>query len=390
MSGLTIKNAAAASEDNEDKEKTPVASFNESRGAKTPVPFHDGDVSMAAVDESLNAAPSAAAAAIREALGEQPVESEHVGSSGGALRTTPPTTRLSRSPPLPKPTGYSIDFDNLGPDSVPALASSNKAFNEEATLGSESVPPPSASGGIPRSPPVEEASEAQDPSDKIAPNVVDEAMSPAKTQSPVKSVSSPSSSSQNVVSEGSKIEQDVPSNTSEAKAPSPSLGPDSVPPAPSSNRMAHSPPIGTKSSYSFDISNLGPDSVPPPPPTSSSIPPTSLTSQLNALVDEADADDDDLLGEGALPDLVRVVNASLDQPGQAGKDSTPDFEEEERKMMEEEKDRKQQQQKPTVSDLNRSKVGPPATEENEKKQDSFLLRTPTKQAAGSNLSFNVS
>ena len=98
---------------------------------------------------------------------------------------------------------------------------------------------------------------------------------------------------------------------------------------------------------------LGPDSVPPMATTGLGFPASRVENvpspeklhfkEENPEADSPTATDtlllpefegEEMIGDGELPDLVRVVNGGS---GAAGKDSTPDFEEEERKMLVEER-----------------------------------------------------
>merc|ERR1719471_943384 len=78
---------------------------------------------------------------------------------------------------------------------------------------------------------------------------------------------------------------------------------------------------------------------------------------------------EEMIGDGELPDLVRVVNGGAT----AGKDSTPDFEEEERKMLVEE--RKESKEEPSVPSAMSPVVTPVVTPK--KSPKTALVKTAT-------------
>ena len=184
-----------------------------------------------------------------------------------------------------------MSFEELGPDSVPPMSSTSFGF-------------PASRGVDPTSPKkiMSKDTTAEEPSLPEKPNEpqIDASQAIAETTVSLKP-SSPRTESDN--------------SPQSAQKPLEEFGPDSVPPMATTG-------LGFPASRVENVTS--PEKLDPEEDNSETATDTLLLPEFEG---------EEMIGDGELPDLVRVVNGGSG----AGKDSTPDFEEEERKMLVEER-----------------------------------------------------
>ena len=185
-----------------------------------------------------------------------------------------------------------VSFEELGPDSVPPMSSASFGF-------------PASRGVGPTSPKTgkDKTSESEKPNEPQIDTV-------------------PLDASQGIAETTESLNPASLRNNS-PKSPQKSLeefGPDSVPPMASTG-------------LGFPASRV--ENVPSPekPDSKEKNSETGKEAATDTLL-LPEFEGEEMIGDGELPDLVRVVNGGS---GAAGKDSTPDFEEEERKVLVEER-----------------------------------------------------